>query len=63
MMNLIVQDFPLSHVASDLNEKGFRTRAGHLWSQVSVFEMLPRLIEVGPNMFRSKEWTAQRVRR
>ena len=26
MMELLVQDFPLSNVVSDLNEKGFRTR-------------------------------------
>jgi hypothetical protein len=28
MMDLVVQDFPFSSIASDLNEKGFRTRAG-----------------------------------
>lgn len=28
MMELLVQDFPLSSVVSDLNEKGFRTREG-----------------------------------
>ncbi len=63
MMDLIAQDFPLSHIAGDLNEKGFRTRSGHLWSQVSVFEMLPRLIDVGPRLFRSQEWSAQRAKR
>jgi hypothetical protein len=60
MMELLVQDFSFSSVASDLNEKGYRTRAGKRWSQVSVFEMLPRLIEVGPRMFTTAEWAARR---
>jgi Recombinase len=60
MMDLMVQDFPFSSIASDLNEKGFRTRAGKMWSQVSVFNMLPRLIEVGPRLFSTDEWEARR---
>ena len=46
MMELMVQDFPLSDVARRLNEKGYRTRDGATWSLVSVFNMVPRLIEV-----------------
>lgn len=60
MMELLVQDFPLSSVVSDLNEKGFRTRDGRPWSRISVFDMLPRLIEVGPSLFSSEEWEARR---
>jgi recombinase len=60
MMDLVVQDFPFSSIASDLNEKGFRTRDGKSWNQVSVFKMLPRLIEIGPGLFSTEEWTARR---
>ena len=60
MMDLVVQDFPFTSIASDLNEKGFRTRDGKLWNQVSVFKMLPRLIEVGPGLFTTAEWAARR---
>ncbi|MBV8113341.1 MAG: recombinase family protein [Silvibacterium sp.] len=60
MMELLVQDFPLSNVVSDLNEKGFRTRAGKPWSRVTVFNMLPRLIEVGPRLFSTEEWEKRR---
>jgi hypothetical protein len=60
MMDLVVQDFPFSSIASDLNEKGFRTRDGKLWNQISVFQMLPRLIEIGPGLFSSTEWAARR---
>ena len=62
MMDLVVQDFPFSSIASDLNEKGFRTREGKLWSQVSVFQMIPRLIEIGPGLFSTAEWAARRDR-
>jgi len=60
MMELMVQDFPLSNVVSDLNEKGFRTRSGKPWSRVTVFNMLPRLIEVGPRLFSTDEWETRR---
>jgi hypothetical protein len=60
MMELLVQDFPLSSVVSDLNEKGFRTRAGKPWGVITVFNMLPRLIEVGPRLFSTEEWEDRR---
>jgi hypothetical protein len=61
MMDLLGQDFSYSHIVSDLNEKGFRTREGKPWSRVAVFNMMPRLIEVGPRLFSSEEWkTRQR---
>jgi hypothetical protein len=60
MMELLVQDFPISSVASDLNEKGFRTRARKPWNPVTVFNMLPRLIEVGPRLFSTDDWEARR---
>ncbi len=60
MMELLVQDFSYSSIVSDLNEKGFRTRDGRPWSRVAVFNMMPRLIEVGPRMFSSGEWEKRR---
>jgi hypothetical protein len=62
MMDLVVQDFSFSSIASDLNEKGLRTREGKRWNQVSVFKMLPRLIEIGPRLFSTAEWQARRQR-
>ena len=56
MMELLGQDFPYSSMVSDLNEKGFRTRSGKPWTRVAVFNMMPRLIEVGPRLFSSDEW-------
>lgn len=60
MMELLVQDFPFSNIASDLNEKGFRMRDEKRWSPVAVFQMVPRLIEVGPRLFSSDEWETRR---
>jgi hypothetical protein len=60
MMELIVQDYSITLVASELNKRGLRTRTGGPWTPVSVFNMLPRLIEVGPHIFTSDEWEARR---
>lgn len=60
MMEMLVQDFSFSSIASDLNEKGFRTRGGRRWNPVAIFEMIPRLIEVGPRLFSTEEWEARR---
>jgi hypothetical protein len=62
MMELLVQDFSYSSIVSDLNEKGFRQRDGRPWSRVAVFNMIPRLIEVGPHFFSSEEWERRRQR-
>jgi hypothetical protein len=62
MMELLVQDFGYSAIVSDLNEKGFRMRDGRPWSRISVFNMIPRLIEVGPKFFNSDEWEKRRLK-
>ena len=62
MMELIVQDYSITLVATELNKRGLRTRSGSVWTPVSVFNMLPRLIEVGPNIFSSDDWEARRER-
>jgi hypothetical protein len=62
MMELIVQDYSLTLAASELNKRGLRTRSGGHWTPVSVFNMLPRLIEVGPHIFSSDDWEARRER-
>ena len=62
MMELIVQDYSITLVATELNKRGQRTRSGSVWTPVSVFNMLPRLIEVGPNIFSSDDWEARRER-
>jgi len=56
MMELLIQDGPYSSIADELNRRGYRTREGAKWSPVSVFEMLPRLIDAGPRILSSENW-------
>jgi len=60
MLDGIVQDLPFSKIAEELNRSGLRTRSGARWEPVFVFNMLPRLIQVGPRIFSSEEWQAQK---
>jgi hypothetical protein len=60
LLELLVQEGSYARVAEEINRRGFRTRDGARWTPVSVFEMLPRLIEVGPHVFRSAEWQQRR---
>jgi len=56
IMEGVAMDSPYAEIAARLNEKGFRMRSGQLWNRVSVFGMIPRLIDVGPRFFASSEW-------
>lgn len=62
MLEMIIQDKPLSEIAESLNRRGFRTRRHSNWTPGTVFDMLPRLIEVGPRVFTSEEWVLRRGR-
>jgi hypothetical protein len=60
VLEFIIQDFPLSKVAQELNKEGYKTRDGRLWNASTVFELLPRLIETGARLFTSEEWVKRR---
>jgi hypothetical protein len=60
LMELLVQEGSYARIADEINRRGYRTRQGTPWSPISVFEMLPRLVEVGPQLFRSAEWEKRR---
>ncbi len=59
-MELLGQDFSYAEIVASLNQKGYRMRNGRPWNRVAVFRMIPRLIEVGPRLFSSEEWTGRR---
>jgi len=61
-LDMIVQDCGLSRVADELNREGYRTRSGAPWTAAALFDLLPRMIEAGPRIFTSPEWT-KRIRR
>lgn len=56
----VVQDLRISQIAATLNQSGFRTRTGAPWTARDVFDLLPRLIEVGPRVFPTTEWAQRR---
>ena len=62
MLEQIVADRPLSTVAEELDRRGFRQRSGSKWTQVSIFNILPRLVEVAPRIYSSEEWSEKRGR-
>jgi len=60
IMEGIVQDLPMGQIADALNRAGHRTRNGTSWSQVAVFEMMPRVVEFSPRLLRRKTWVERR---
>jgi hypothetical protein len=62
IMELTIQDGPYSGIAEELNRRGLRRRDGGPWTPISVFQMLPRLIEAGPGILTSEEWRQRRQR-
>jgi hypothetical protein len=62
MLEQIVLDKPLTEIAEILNQRGYRTRHNLKWTPGTVFDMLPRLIEVGARVFSSEEWAVRRGR-
>ena len=61
-LDRIVEDCPLSQVAEELNRRGHRTRDGNAWTAAVLFNLLPRMIEIGPRVFSSSEWATRRDR-
>lgn len=62
MMELMIQDISLARVAEELNRKGLPMRDGGKWTAASVFRLLPRLIDVAPNIFIGQQWEVRRKR-
>lgn len=62
MMELIVQEHGFARIARELNDHGFRRRDGADWTEISAFNLLPRLIEIGPRMFSTEDWHERRQR-
>jgi len=61
-LDMIVEDCPLSQIAEELNRRGYKTREGKPWTPSMLFVLLPRMIQVGPRVFTSDEWSTRRHR-
>ena len=53
---MIAGDHPLSKIAAELNERELRPRQGSDWTQVTLFKLLPRIVEFGPEILSAEEW-------
>jgi len=61
-LDMIVEDCPLSRVAEELNLRGYQMRDGNNWTPTALFNLLPRMIQMGPKLFTREEWTSRRKR-
>lgn len=61
-LDMVVEDCPLSRVAEELNLRGYRMRDGSAWGPGALFKLLPRMIQVGPQLFSSERWNSRRQR-
>ena len=61
-LDMIVDDQPLSRVADELNRRGHTTREGQPWTPTVLFTLLPRMIEIGPRLFTSTDWSTRKQR-
>jgi hypothetical protein len=60
-LDMIVEDYPLSRVADELNRRGYSTRDGKEWTMTVLFDLLPRMIQVGPLVFSTERWVTRRL--
>jgi hypothetical protein len=59
-LDMIVDDCPLSRVTDELNRRGYSTRDGKPWTKTALFNLMPRMIQVGPRVFSSERWITRR---
>jgi len=60
LAEMVVQDVSYTRMADSLNQRGFRTRDGKLWTALAVFKLTPRLIEVAPRILSGGEWESRK---
>lgn len=60
ILELIVVEKGVSYIADELNARGYKTRQGTRWTSPAVFDLLPRLIELGPDLLKRDEWKSRR---
>jgi hypothetical protein len=60
VLERIVTEKRLSLIADELNIRGYRMRSGSRWTPTAVFELLPRVIDMGPELLKSSEWRQRR---
>jgi Recombinase len=59
IMEMVVQDASLTHMAEELNHRGYKTRNGSDWTPLAVYNVFPRLVEMSPRIFSDQAWTSR----
>ncbi len=60
ILEMIVAEKNISLIADELNLRGYRMRQGAAWNASAVFNLLPRIVEMGPTMLKSADWVQRR---
>jgi Recombinase len=60
ILEMIVAEKNVSLIADELNLRGYRTRGGGQWNSATVFNLLPRIVDMGPALLRSSDWQSRR---
>lgn len=53
---MIAGDHPLSKIAAELNRRELRPRQGSKWTPLALFKLLPRVVELGPEILSAADW-------
>lgn len=56
----VVSGWRAPQIAQELNARSYRTRENRPWTAATVFDLLPRLIELSPRLLKRPEWPAKR---
>lgn len=57
----VVAGWRPANIATELNQRGRLTRSGFAWTPNTVFDLMPRLIELGPKLQLRPDWPARRA--
>jgi hypothetical protein len=60
IMERVVKEQSAPAIADELNLRGYRTRKGSRWTAAHVFDLLPQLVQVGPQILTMGDWPARR---
>ena len=61
ILDQVVREKRVPEIARELNERGYSTRTGMPWRASDVFNLMPRLIDVGPSLLKSDAWRQRRT--
>lgn len=61
ILEQIVKEKQITEIARVLNAEGYLTREGTSWNPTAVFNLLPRLVEAAPTLFKSQAWEQRRT--